>query len=128
MDEKASPQQQRLVWWTLWSAFQIGIVVIYKFLGHSHASASENEPTLWQLGLLPALISGAIRWSLLPTFKEAEKALPFFVMGIALAEATCFLGIFIFPSHQKPLFIASLVGIFQFIPVYVGRYFPPTDD
>lgn len=103
--------------------FQIGIVVIYVFLHKPVPSFSANEPTFWQLGLLPALISGAIRWSLLPAFKSAEKALPFFIMGIALAEMSCFLGIFIFPSHQAQLFVASFVGIFQFIPTYFSRYY-----
>jgi len=68
-------------------------------------------------------MSGAVRWSVLPMLKDAQKALPVFVVGIALAEMSCFLGLFIFPSHQMPLFIASVLGIFQFIPLFVGRYF-----
>src|SRR4051794_21341484 len=118
MNDKPTQQQQRLVWWILWAAFQIGIVVIYNFLGRAHRSSPE-ELKPWQLGLVPALISGAIRWSLLPALKDAPKALPFFIVGIAMAEMSCFLGIFIFPSHQIQLFIASFVGIFQLIPIYV---------
>ena len=126
MQPQSTPQQQRLVWWILWVAFQIGLVVIYVFLGKARSSPHGNELAFWQLGILPALVSGAIRWSLLPTFKAAEKALPFFIIGIALAEMSCFLGLFIFPSHKTQLFAASFIGIFQFIPVYFGRYFQST--
>jgi cytochrome bd-type quinol oxidase subunit 2 len=128
MEQKASPQQERIVWWFLWASFQIGIVFIYVFLGEKGPSTAANEPTLWQLGFLPVLISGAIRWSFLPTFKEGAKAFPFFIMGISLAEMSCFLGIFIFPSHQKHLFVASFIGILQFIPIYFDRYFGSNPD
>ncbi|MEA3208021.1 MAG: hypothetical protein QOE70_1078 [Chthoniobacter sp.] len=123
MEPKPSPQQERLVWWILWASFQIGIVFIYVFIGKTGSSTAANEPTFWPVGLFPVLISGVIRWSFLPTLKEGAKALPFFILGIALAEASCFLGIFIFPSHQTHLFVASALGIFQFIPFYFDRYF-----
>ena len=110
-----------MVWWILWAAFQVGIVVLFFLLRKPQASTQPTE--LWQVGFLPVLLSGAVRWSVLPMFKDAQKALPIFVLGIALAEMSCFLGLFIFPSHQLPLFIASVLGIFQFIPVFTGRYF-----
>jgi len=92
------------------------------------ATIHANEPAYWQLAFLPVLISGVLRWTVLPAMRDAVKALPFFVVGIAMAETTCFLGIFIFPSHQTPLFIACVLGIFQFIPVYYGSYFGPSDE
>jgi len=115
------PAQPLVVWWALWAAFQIGIVFIYFKLGQSASAPHSHEPSPWQLGLLPALISGAIRWSIFPRIRNAQKALPLFIIGIALAEVSCFLGMFIFPSHKLPLFVASLIGIFQFIPYYAGR-------
>jgi hypothetical protein len=125
-----NPAQQplRLVWWVLWGAFQIGIFVIYRFMAMPHTSDHVNEPAYWQLAFLPALISGAVRWTLLPAMKNPEKGLPCFIFGVAMAETTCFLGIFIFPSHQFPLFIASVFGIFQFVPVYYGSYFGSNDE
>jgi hypothetical protein len=121
MNESPTPQQQRLVWWVLWAAFQVGIVVLFFVLRKPQASTPTVE--LWQVGFLPVLISGALRWTLLPMIKDGQKALAVFVIGIALAEMSCFLGLFIFRSHQFPLFIASLLGIFQYIPVFVGRYY-----
>ncbi len=151
MPSFSSAQRQRLVWWALWAAFQIGIVIIYIFVGmpksqspvdvpglakHGKVTFSNDlvdppakkEPVLWQLALIPVLISVVLRWTVLPTIEEPTKALSVMVIGIALAEATCFQGIFIFPSHQFPLFFASAAGIFQFIPIYVGRYFPAGVD
>ena len=46
-----------------------------------------------------------------------------FVAGIAFAEASCFLGLFIFPAHQKELFILSALGILQFIPFFARRFY-----
>ena len=121
MNPQPNSQQQRVVWWILWGAFQTGIVVIYFFLGKSVTPGPASA--FWQVGFLPVLISGAVRWSVLPHFKDAQKALPIFIMGIALAELSCFLGLFVFPAHRLPLFIASVIGIAQFIPIYFGRYF-----
>ena len=115
------PPNPRIVWWVLWAAFQIGIFVIYFNL--SKSTLPKTEPALWQLGFIPVLISGAIRWSLLPLLKDAQKALPALILGMAMAEMTCFLGMFVFPSHKLLLFVASAAGIFQFIPFYAGRFF-----
>ncbi len=41
-----------------------------------------------------------------------------------MAEATWLLGSFIFPTHNQELFIWSSIGIFQFIPYFVPRFFP----
>jgi hypothetical protein len=122
------PTQPLVVWWAMWAAFQIGIAFIYFKLGKSSgAPPPVHEPAFWQLGFFPVLISGAIRWSLLPRFRNSIQALPVFILGLALAEVSCFLGIFIFPSHKLLLFIGSVIGIFQFIPLYAGRFYRPEE-
>ncbi len=40
-----------------------------------------------------------------------------------MAEATSFLGLFIFPGHKQALCLLSALGIFQFIPFFAARYF-----
>ena len=117
-----SPKQQLAVWWVIWAAFQSGIVVIYYFLGRD-AAATGSALAIWPLAFVPVLLSGAVRWAVLPMFHDAQKALPFFVLGLALAEVTCFLGIFVFPAHKIPLFAASVLGILQFMPLFATRYF-----
>src|SRR5580698_8567075 len=112
---------QMTVWWVLWAAFQFGIVVIYQTLSKT---ASQPQPqsidsSAWLAGFIPFAISTIIRWLILPRAQNAQTALPMFVIGIAMAEATCFLGIYLFPAHKQELFIWSAIGIFQFIPYFV---------
>ncbi len=126
----SSPEQgksQLIVWWYLWAAFQIGIFTIYHFMGGKTAAdptpLAAPEPTIWLVAAVPFALSVLIRFLVLPRMKNSALALPVFVVGIGLAEATCFLGLFIFPSHQRELFILSALGIFQYIPVYAHRFF-----
>ena len=123
-------KQQLTVWWVLWAAFQAGIFVIYHFLGGSAAQPPSPSPDspLWLAGLAPFVISTIIRWVVLPRARSAQVALPLFIVGIAMAEAVCFLGLFIFPAHRQELFALSVLGIFQFIPYFARRYFVPSDQ
>lgn len=119
------PKQQLVVWWVLWAAFQMGVVMIFFVLGGGFATA--EFPSLsfgpWMLGLVPCLVSSSIRWSVLPGKTSAQVALPFFVIGLAMAEATCVLGIFVFPAHRLLLFLVGFLSILQFAPGFAGRYF-----
>jgi hypothetical protein len=122
-------KQQLIVWWVLWAAFQTGILIIYQFLGNAAGSASSvpANSLIWLAGLGPVVVSTIVRWRILPRVQSAQGALPLFIMGIALAEATCFLGLFVFPAHKQELFVASALGIFQFIPFFAKRYFTEND-
>jgi hypothetical protein len=122
-------KQQLIVWWVLWAAFQIGILIIYQFLGSSTGSTSSvpADSLIWLAGLGPVVVSTIVRWRILPRVRNAQGALPLFIMGMALAEATCFLGLFIFPAHKQALFALSALGIFQYIPFFARRYFEDND-
>ncbi len=127
LPENTAPQQVLMVWWIIWGALQTGIFVIYHFLGSSPDAPkpSEVDSPIWLASLIPLAISTIIRWAVLPRFTSAVAALPFFILGIALAENLCFLGIFFFPEHKLNLMILSATGVFQFIPVFARRYFHP---
>ena len=127
MNPETSPKQQLLVWWVLWLAFLVGSVVEYQFLSHP-VSGNATSPLPWELALIPLLAGTAIRWGLLPRLKDATKALPFFVVGIALCEATLFFGIFIFSAQQRDLAILAFLGIAQFAPVFASKYFGGDDE
>lgn len=117
-------KQQLLVWWALWLAFQTGVFMMNHFLGpQAHRHPVAPAPADWRFGAAPFAASVAIRFLVLPLMKNAQAALPVFVAGIALAEATFFLGLYVFPAHQHELFMLSAVGIFQFIPIYARRFF-----
>jgi hypothetical protein len=112
-----------LVWWVLWLAFMQGIFVIYFFLrpGAGKHPTDGPESSMFLLAIVPLAISAIVRWNILPRITSAARALPVFILGIALAEATCFLGLFIFPARHLELFVLSALGIFQYIPVFSAR-------
>ena len=123
-------KQRLTVWWILWATFQTGIFFIYHFLG---STAQRPQPTTaastaWLVGVAPVALSAILRWLVLPRVQSAQAALPLFILGIVMAEATCFLGLFIFPAHKQELLILSAVGIFQFIPLFARRYFTHDDE
>ncbi len=123
MDNRA--KQQLIVWWTVWAAFQTGIFVIYFFLTNNHATlpASTSGSPFWLIGFVPLVISTLLRWLVLPLMPSAQAALTVFILGIAFAESCCFLGLFIFPPFRVELFLMSVFGILQFIPLFANRYF-----
>ena len=124
-----SAGQQLLVWWILWAVFQAGVVIFYFMLTRPapapDSPAADSLP--WLVGAVPVFFSAIIRWLVLPRCREAQQALPLFVIGIAMAEAACFLGIFIFREHQRDLFILSVLGIAQFAPLFARRYVEQPD-
>ncbi|MCE9608791.1 MAG: hypothetical protein K8R23_01050 [Chthoniobacter sp.] len=119
-----SAAQQKLVMWVLWAAFLIGVCVQYHFL-HAKNPPAADASALWLVGAVPVVASVIIRWNVLPRLKSPTQTLPLMIVGIALAEGSAFIGMFVFPAHQWELFIAALVGIAQHAPVYASALFPP---
>jgi hypothetical protein len=107
-----------------------GIFMIYHFLGSNAAKPQMDttDSSAWMAAIVPVALSIVIRWLVIPRTKSAQAALPLFVMGIAFAEASCLLGIFVFPAHKQDLFTLSALGIFQFVPFFARRYFTPVDQ
>ena len=122
-------KQQLIVWWVLWAAILTGIFVIYHYLGGTAApSRSPSRDSLsWLAGLAPFAICSIIRWVVLPRIGNAQAALALFMFGLAIAEATCFLGLFIFPAHKQELFALSVLGIVQFVPHFARRFYASDD-
>ena len=112
-----------MVWWVLWIAFLVGIFTIYNTLGKQIGNTSHSDQFPWQIFAAPVFISMVVRWIVLPRINQAQMALVAFVLGIAFAESTCFMGLFIVPAHRADLFLLSVIGIFQFLPYYAGRFY-----
>jgi len=122
-----SPIKPIVVWWALWAAFLMGVCQIFYFLGIAGPAKAVHGPTdplMAALGLLPVAASIVVRWAILPRISDPRQALPVFIAGIALAEASCFLGLYLFPAYKEALFAFSFLGIAQFIPLFARRYFP----
>ena len=119
------PASQKLVWWVLWFMFLNG-VFIYRLmlvpdLPPGQAPPPDSVP--WGALLLPVLASAVLRWQMLPRLQEKSRGLVCLVVGVALAEATCLLAIFLARSHLNLLFGASVLGVFQWAPTYADRFF-----
>jgi hypothetical protein len=122
-------KQQLTVWWVLWATFQTGIFVFYHFLGSTGAGPQPPtaESPVWLAAIAPVALSAIVRWLVLLRAQSAQTALLLFILGIAMAEATCFLGLLIFPAHKQELLMLSALGIFQFIPFFARRFFEHAD-
>lgn len=72
--------------------------------------------------LVPVLASAVIRWLVLPRFTEARRAFPIFVVGLALAEGSAILGMFLLPTLRTEFCVLGVMGVAQFIPVFVAKY------
>ncbi|MDB6023959.1 MAG: hypothetical protein JWM68_182 [Verrucomicrobiales bacterium] len=106
----------------MWAFLLAGVVQIYFLLGMKTPPAAAGNSSMAFLAAIPLFISTAIRWLVLPRIKAAQRALPLFLVGIALSEAVCILGLFIFTGAKLPLFCLSVLGILQFAPFYAGKY------
>jgi hypothetical protein len=123
-------KQQLTIWWVSWVAFLGGLFAIYQAFDNTAAQpqAPYADSPIWLAGVAPMVVSTIIRWFVLPRARSAQAALQLFIFGIALAEATCFLGLFIFPAHKQGFFVLSVLGIFQFVPYFAGRFFSRDDQ
>lgn len=108
----------------IWGALLSGVIMIHQFV---QVPAQDPLPgssgsSLWLVSVVPLTISSMIRWLVLPKVKSAPAALPVFIIGMALAEATFLLGKFLFPAHEKELMVLGVLGILQFIPIFASRF------
>jgi len=106
--------------WVIWAAFLVGAGLQYHFLGAKNPPASDGTLT-WLVAFAPLVASAFIRWNLLPRVTAIQPALVLLILGVALAESAMFFGIFLFAAHQAELFVAALLGIAQYAPVYAAR-------
>lgn len=115
-----------LIWWILWSAGLVGLLVIYFVLGRGPIKPSPDKDVLKNLvGLVPLFVSIVIRWLVLPRFDSLQRALPLYVVGLALAEACGMLGIFLGGAYRDDLFVLGVLGVVQFVPIFARRLQEP---
>lgn len=120
MEPKTAPAS--LIWWILWFAILFSLVTIYTLLGQTTASPTASTGPLRFLPILPVMVSGFIRWMLLPKALLAAKAMGLFLIGLALAEACVILGIFLAPDLKQTYFVLGLLGVAQFAPFFAARF------
>lgn len=117
-----------LVWWIIWGADLVALVLIYVLLGRGPQGAKELLPETvltGLVGLVPLLVSVVIRWLVLPRYTEMGRALVMFIIGLSLAEGGGLLGIFLGGPYRDDLFVFGLFGLVQYLPIFANRYLEP---
>jgi len=119
------PQVPLASWWAIWFAMQSGLFVFYFVLGNPPANSAQANPAMLGVGVMQVVASAFVRWGVLPRMPDAQRAFPMFVVGLALAEGACFAGIFLAPAYRQELFLASILGVAQFVPLFASRFYEP---
>jgi hypothetical protein len=121
-----SPKQHALIMWIIWFA-QLQAAFVFQFFLSGGFPRGENAETpmalwLWLLCLAPLVLASVIRWLLIPKLKEAVPQLVAMIVGLALAEATVLLSIFLvapdYPQYQIAILMVAVFSLIQFAPSY----------
>lgn len=122
----AQARAKLLVYWVVWAAVLFGLVLAYLFLARGPAVVSPPAEVLINLsGLVPLFLSIVVRWLVLPRYDSLERALPLFVVGLALAEGCGLMGIFLGGTYRDDLFALGVLGVVQFVPFFARRMLEP---
>lgn len=129
----SSSQQQppvTVVMWIMWFAILNGLFMIAFF-----AAPRPPEPELRldeanlpfvALSVVSGMISLGIRFMLIPKMSHAQGLLVAMMVGLAIAEGSGIIGMFVVPSeyHTTRLFMLAVAVICILIhaPIYAGKF------
>jgi hypothetical protein len=118
---------QLMIWWIIWAGIFTGLIVIYYFLGRGPLppAVPGANPFANLVGLVPLFVSIVIRWLVWPRSAAPGPAFVMFIIGLALAEGCGLLGIFLGGPYREDLFVLGLLGVAQFVPLNVRRFYEP---
>lgn len=114
-----------IIFWIIWGSILMGLFILQTFIiGGFHTGGAEEPVTspLIAICLSGAIASFVVRWMVLPRQSSLATQLPTMIIGLALAESTGLLGMFLigssYPSLQLLTFFLSVLAVVQFMPVY----------
>jgi hypothetical protein len=116
-----------LVWWIIWGAILGGLVVLYAVYGYGRPLPKPDGRDLFLnlAAVVPLFVSIVIRWLVLPRFTGLTRALPLFIVGIALAEGCGILGLFLGGPYRDALWFMGFLGVAQYVPLFARRLAEP---
>lgn len=96
-----------------------GLVIQRAFL--AKGLGSDSSPLAF-IAVIPLVVSAGIRFFLLPRMKTKQKAFPIFVVGLATAEASGLVGLFLGGGDRDVFVIAGLVMLLLHAPLFARNY------
>jgi hypothetical protein len=125
--EAQRARAQLKYWWLAWGVVGLSLMTIYFTSGPapSLAGAARSHPLTGLIGLVPLFLSIIIRWLILPRCTHLKAALPWFIVGLALAEAAGILGALLGGVYRANLCILGLLGFLQYAPTFARQYLDP---
>jgi len=124
--EAARLKAQLLVFWIMWGSILTGLVLLYAFLGQGPVKPAVAADLPVNLaGLVPLFVSIIIRSLLLPRSSNIGRVLPFYIVGLALAETCGLLGIFVGGPYRESLFVLGVLGVTSYVPIFIKRLLEP---
>ncbi len=121
MTKKPVPPQ---VVWIVWGAMCMGLPVIQFFMGGGTPKIEEGAtiPVIIVVPLILVMAATVVRWLVIPRLTTNIQRFQAMVVGVALAEAAEFLGVFMIssdsPTSMVIVFPLAFLGMLQFAPVY----------
>jgi hypothetical protein len=112
--------------WVIWASI-IGGVPILQFVIGGGLPLGSNPPSaeippLAIVGVVMVIISTGVRWLALPRYSEMRQQLIMMIIGLSLSESAFFLSLSFLPRDQPEtrlaIFVLSLLGMVQFMPLY----------
>jgi hypothetical protein len=124
--DRNSPPPLAIIFWLVWFAILSGLVVLQAFLGGGvpngrNAPGAQMPIVVW-VCLTEVMGAALVRWLVMPRFAALPQKFVWMVIGLALAEGAGILGMFLLPRDQPEtrlvIFLLSLFGVLQFVPLY----------
>jgi|ERR1044071_8067881 hypothetical protein len=110
-----------LVWWIIWIAILNGLVLMRFFLGRELSPAA-TDSVIGCIGVAEIAVSSFLRWWVLPKIQKPAAMFVVFIVGVAIAEGCGIFGIFLGGKYQDELFVAGVLGILQWAPIFARRF------
>lgn len=116
-----------LVWWVIWFAVLNSLMLISFLLGRKSGApvpAGSPSAVVEFAGLVPLAVSVILRWAVVPRLGRAQAVLAVFILGLSLAEACGIIGRMLGRVHSKEMVTFGMLGILQWAPLFVARFYP----
>jgi hypothetical protein len=123
---------KKLVWWLTWLVLTAHLVLLPLLLG-IRLSNSAMSGFGWRVVfvVLPLMIAVGLRWLVLPRVGSTILAFFLSLTGLILADMSGLMTVFLEPPHRLVLYCLCVIGMLQFIPLFIlrtaTRRRPPTD-